>query len=198
MVAKESNRCSGVQRQVYGFMVGMTILVLSVSCSKPSSPAAAEPASAAAKASADPKPIDFDACTLISAADASHILGMPVRVRPTNVSGCAYEGKPPASETWMPSVSLSVRKYQTAADEASAWDDLKLIRSLHEGRKNLTVVNGIGTEAYLENIPGKTTVETTVIVHKEKSDFQLKEVTDRAPAPDALKAFAQKVAAELP
>ena len=98
----------------------------------------------------------------------------------------------------MPSVSLAVRKYQTAADEASAWDDLKLIRSLHEGRKNLTVVNGIGTEAYLETIPEKTTVETTVIVHKEKSDFQLKEVTDRAPAPDALKALAQKVAAELP
>lgn len=197
MVARGSNRSSGFQRRVYGFIAGMIILVSSASCSKPSSPAAAESAPAVAKTSADPQPIGFDACTLFSAADASHILGMPVRIRPTNVSGCAYEGKPPGSETWMPSVSLSVRKYQTAADEASAWDDLKLIRSLHEGRKNLTVVNGIGTEAYLENIPGKT-VETSVIVHKEKSDFQLKEVTDRTPAPDALKALAQKVAAELP
>ena len=196
MVAKGSNGHSGTPLRVVGVLAGMMMLVF-VSCSKPASTPAAESAPAAAKASADPQPIAFDACTLFSAADATRILGMTVRPTPTNVSGCAYEGKPPGSETWMPSVSLAVRKYQTAADEASAWDDLKLIRSLHEGRKNLTVVNGIGTEAYLENIPGKT-VETTVIVHKEKSDFQLKEVTDRAPAPDALKAVAQKVAAELP
>ena len=92
---------------------------------------------------------------------------------------------------------MNVRKYQTAADETSAWEDLKLLRHLRQGRQNLTVVNGIGHEAYLENIPGKT-VETSVIVHKEKSDFQLKEVTDRGASPDALKAVAQKIAAGLP
>ena len=194
----ETAKRSGLKRaarMLVGVTAGM-ILVLSASCNKPTgNPSGQAPASAKAS-SPDPQPTQFDACTLFSAADAAHILGMPVRPV-TNVGGCSYEGKPSGSQTWMPYVVLNVRKYQAAADETSAWEDLKLLRHLHDGRQNLVVVNGIGTEAYLENIPGKT-VETSVIVHKEKSDFQLKEVTDRAPAPEVLKTVAQKVAAGLP
>jgi len=197
-MAAETGKRFGLNRAprvLIGVTAGM-ILVLFASCSKTASSPAAESTPVSAKASSDPQPVEIDACTLFSAADAARILGMPVRPV-TNVGGCSYEAKPSGSETWRPHVGLNVRKYQTAADETSAWEDLKLLRHLRQGRQNLTVVNGIGHEAYLENIPGKT-VETSVIVHKEKSDFQLKEVTDRGASPDALKAVAQKIAAGLP
>jgi len=50
--------------------------------------AAAISAPAAAPAQADPQPVNFDACTIFSSADAAQVLGVPVRPI-TNVGGCS-------------------------------------------------------------------------------------------------------------
>ena len=176
------------------------VAFLSIACSKKSEPQVSSDVQkpSVAQPVKDPQPVAVNACSLLSAEDATHILGARVRFRPAAPSGCAYEQKPPGSEQWESSVSLSVRQYQSAAEESSAWDDLKLIRHLERGRKNLVVLNGLGKEAYLETVPDRNAVDVTVIVHKEKSDFQLKEVTDHTPSPEALKTVAGNIAGQLP
>jgi hypothetical protein len=140
---------------------------------------------------------EFDACTLYSAAKAAQLLGTPVRPV-TNVGGCSYESAAAFGGAWRRQTVLNVRKYKSASDEKSAWEDFKTLRHLQPGRKNLAVVSGIGAEAYLETIPNGKFTEASVIVHTSSSDFQLKEITEEKPSPDALKTIAQKVAAQLP
>jgi hypothetical protein len=180
-------------------IVGVATFALAA-CSKSSNNAvsAAEPKASPAQASSDPEPVAVDACALLSAEDARRVLGATVRSTPAAPGGCSYQQKPSGSERWESSVSLSVRQYRSASEENSAWGDLKLLRHLEAGRKNLTVLNGIGKEAYLENVPDRNAVDVSVIVHSEKSDFQLKEVTDHTPATDELKAIAQRIAGKVP
>jgi hypothetical protein len=180
--------------------VFVLLALIPIACGKKSEPQVSRDVQkpSAVQPVSDPQPVAVNACSLLSVEDATRVLGTRVRPRPTLPSGCAYEEKPAGSEQWESSVSLSVRQYQSAADESSAWDDLKLIRHLEPGRKNLVVLNGLGKEAYLETVPDRNAVDVTVIVHKDKSDFQLKEVTDHAPSPDALKTVADKIAGQLP
>lgn len=182
-------------------IVGLSAFALAA-CSnggnKEVSASAAEPKASSAPAASDPQPEAVDACALFSAEDAKRVLGAAVRPTPAAPGGCSYQQKPAGSEQWEPSVSLSVRQYRSAAEANSAWDDLKVLRHLEPGRKNLTVLNGIGKEAYLENVPDRNAVDVSVIVHTEKSDFQLKQVTDHTPATDELKAIAQRIAGEVP
>jgi len=182
-------------------IVGLAAVALAA-CSntgnKEVSASTAEPKASPAPAAADPQPVAVDACALFSAEDAKRVLGAAVRPTPAAPGGCSYEQKPAGSQQWEPSVSLSVRQYRSAAEESSAWDDLKVLRHLEPGRKNLTVLSGIGKEAYLENVPDRNAVDVSVIVHNEKSDFQLKQVTDRTPATDELKTIAQRIAGTVP
>lgn len=188
-----------ILRSILTIGLAFTLAACSSSASNKDAPASAsEQKASTAQASSDPEPVAIDACALLSAEDAKRVLGVAVRSRPAAPSGCAYEEKPAGSERWESSISLSVRQYRTAAEENSAWDDLKLIRHLAPGRKNLTALNGIGKEAYLENVPDRNAVDVSVIVHNEKSDFQLKEVTDHTPSAEELKAIAQRIAGKLP
>jgi hypothetical protein len=182
-----------------GLISGLMAFSLA-SCSKRSEslPAATEQKSVATKPAADPQPLAIDACSFLSAEDATRILGARVRPTPSGPGGCSYEEKPPGSEQWESSVSLRIREYGSATDEDSAWDDLKLLRSLHPGRKNLSVLTGMGKEAYLENVPDHNAVDVSVIVHNEKSDFELKEVTDHKPATEVLENMSQRIAGKLP
>lgn len=187
----------GILRRV--LVVGLaSIAVTACSSGGNKEVSAAEPKASPAPATSDPQPVAVDACALFSAEDAKRVLGAAVRPTPSAPGGCSYEQKPAGSQQWEPSVSLNVRQYRSAAEENSAWDDLKVLRHLESGRKNLTVLNGIGKEAYLENVPDRNAVDVSVIVHTEKSDFQLKEVTDRTPAIDELKAIAQRIAGKVP
>jgi len=188
----------GGSRRIRLAGISSLLLFLLAGCSKNSgSPSATSPEPARTAAVSDPQPVELDACTLLSAADAARILG--VAVRPiTNVGGCSYEAAAATTGGWRPHVALNVRKYKSAAEESSAWDDLKLIRHLQPGRKNLAVVNGIGTEAYLETIPDGGFVEASIIVHKDSSDFRVIEVTGERANPEALQAVAQQVANRLP
>jgi hypothetical protein len=152
---------------------------------------------AAAPAQADPQPVDFDACTIFSSADAAQVLGIPVRPI-TNVGGCSYESAKETSAGWRRNVALNVFKYKSAADETSAWGDQKILHHFEPRRKNLTVVNGIGSEAYLQVVPDRKDFEGTIWVHKNLSHFRLIAVSEQSPSPDVLKAAAQKIASKLP
>ncbi|HKQ86751.1 MAG TPA: hypothetical protein VJS43_08280 [Candidatus Acidoferrales bacterium] len=142
-------------------------------------------------------PVDFDACTIFSAADAAQVLG--VAVRPiTSVGGCSYESAKETSSGWRRNVALNVFKYKSAVDETSAWGDQKILHHFEPGRKNLTVVTGIGSEAYLQVVPDRSDFEATIWVHKNMSHFRLVAVSEQSPSADAMRAAAQKIAAKLP
>ena len=145
----------------------------------------------------DPQPVDFDACTIFSSADASQVLG--VAVRPiTNVGGCSYESAKENAAGRRRHVALNVSRYKSAGDETSAWGDEKILHHFEPGRKNLTVVSGIGSEAYLQVMPDRNDFEGTIWVHKNVSHFRLIAVSEQSPSPDILKAAALKIAAKLP
>jgi hypothetical protein len=159
--------------------------------------AAAASVPVAAPAQADPQPVDFDACTIFSSADAAQVLGVPVRPI-TSVGGCSYESAKETPAGRRRNVALNVSKYPSAADETSAWGDQKILHHFEAGRKNLIVVSGIGSEAYLQVIPDRQDFEGTIWVHKNLSHFRLIAVSEQSPSPDILKAAAQKIAAKLP
>lgn len=159
--------------------------------------AAATSVPAAAPGQTDPQPVNFDACTIFSSADASQVLGVPVRPI-TNVGGCSYEAAKETSGGWRRNAALNVFKYKSAADETAAWGDQKILHHFEPGRKNLTVVSGIGSEAYLQVMPDRNDFEGTIWVHKNLSHFRLIAVSEQRPSPDILKAAAQKIAAKLP
>ncbi len=145
----------------------------------------------------DPQPVAFDACTIFTAADAAQVLGVPVRPV-TNAGGCSYEAAKATSGGWRPHVALNVFKYKSAAEETSAWGDQKILHHFEPGRKNLTVVTGIGAEAYLQVLPDRNAFDGTIWVHKNLSHFRLIAVSEQPPSADTLKAAAQKIAAKLP
>jgi hypothetical protein len=95
--------------------------------------------------------------------------------------------------------ALNVFKYESAADETSAWGDQKILHHFEPGRKNLTVVSGIGSEAYLlQVVPDRKDFEGTIWIHKNLSHFRLIAVSEQSPSPDVLKAAAHEIAAKLP
>jgi hypothetical protein len=102
------------------------------------------------------------------------------------------------SAGWRRSVALNVFKYKSAADETSAWGGQKILHHFEPGRKNLTVVSGIGSEAYLQVVPDRKDFEGTIWVHNNLSHFRLIAVSEHSPSSDILKAAAQKIAAKLP
>lgn len=155
------------------------------------------PATNASPLSADPQPVAFNACTVFSAADAAAVLGVPVRPI-TSVGGCSYEAAKETSSGWRRNVGLTVFKYNSAGDETSAWGDQKILHHFEPGRKNLTVVSGIGAETYLELTPDRNAFDGRIWVHKNSSHFVLSVTSEQSPSPDALKAAAQKIAAKLP
>ena len=176
------------QHRIIPALLGACLLVLA---------AAATSVPAAAPAQAEPHPVDFDACTIFSSADAAQVLGVPVRPI-TNVGGCSYESAKENSAGWRRHVALNVSRYKSAADETSAWGDEKILHHFEPGRKNLTVVSGIGSEAYLQVVPDRNDFEGTIWVHKNLSHFRLIAVSEQSPSPDILKVVAQKIAAKLP
>ena len=173
-------------------------LIFSFACNKNAAPTTPVPKDAVpSEAASGPQPVEFDACTLFNSDQAAQILGTPVRPV-TKIGGCTYESANATLQGWRRQVVLNVRKYKSPAEESSAWEDFKTLRHLHPGRLNLTVLQGMGTEAYFETIPSGKLLEASVIVHNNSSDFQLKEVTDQQQAPtEALKSVAQKIAVQL-
>lgn len=177
-------RASYIRGRIIAALLGICLLML-VAASIP----------AAVPAQGDP--VDFNACTIFSAADAARVLG--VTVRPvTSVGGCSYEAANEMSGGWRRNVALNVFKYKSAGDETSAWGDQKILHHFEPGRKNLTVISGVGSEAYLQVMPDRNVFEATIWVHKSLSHFRLVAVSEQSPSPEVMKAAAQKIADKLP
>jgi len=145
----------------------------------------------------DSQPLSFDACTVFSAADAAQVLGLPLRPI-THVGACSYEAAKATSADWRANVALNVSKYNSAAEESSTWGDLKILRHLEPGRKNLTALSGIGSEAYMQILPNRNVFAAELWVHKSTLHLRLVSLTEQSPSPDLLKAAAQKIATKLP
>jgi len=185
-------------RIVSGPVLAGSLLLLFFACGGSSArPSSATPPATPSTSQGDPQPIIFDACTIFSAADAAQVLGVPVRPV-SGVVGCSYEAAKETSGGWRRNVAVNVSKYQNASDEASAWEEQKILRSLRPGRKNLTVLSGVGSEAYLQISPDRNSFDGEVWVHKPLTHFRLIEVSEQPPSPEVLKAAAQKIAGKLP
>jgi len=67
---------------------------------------------------------------------------------------------------------LNVRR--SAEEESRAWSNIKVVRQLKPGAKNVSVLNGIGDEAWFDGHVEKGKLGTGgVLAHKGRSDFML-------------------------
>jgi hypothetical protein len=139
-----------------------------------------------------------NACALLSAADAQKIMGVPMQLKKvSNASVCMYEAltqRPNAmgKET----VSLAVNKRNSKAAEDAGWAQLKEVRHLKAGEKNVQVVGGLGDEAYFtgNTVKGKVGV-SGVIARKGNSDLMLDVmVLEYVASPEAMKSVAKRIA----
>src|SRR5882724_1658161 len=80
--------------RIFCATVALLIFLFPAACAKSSVPSPATPSQPAqSAATSDLQPVEFDACTLFSAAEATQILGTPVRPI-TNVSEDARTRRP--------------------------------------------------------------------------------------------------------
>ena len=149
-------------------------------------------------------PVDQDnskVCALFSAADAQKIMGAPMKPKPNRgQTVCMYEEvteRPNSVGTG--TVALTLIQHKTADEENRAWAQLKEVRHLQPGQKNVQVLNGIGDEAYFTGNTEKGKVGVAgVIVRKGNSHFMLDNmVLEYVASPDALKAVAKRIAGQL-
>jgi hypothetical protein len=150
------------------------------------------------------KPLDQDnsrICALFTAADAQHIMGVPVKPKPNRGQNvCMYEEAQARPNSIGPgTVALTVNQHASADEENKAWARLKEVRHLQPGQKNVQVLTGIGEEAYLTgNLEKGKLGVSGIIVRKGSSDFALDVmVLEYIASPQALKVTAKGVASKL-
>ncbi|MGC2695502.1 MAG: hypothetical protein WA738_06895 [Candidatus Angelobacter sp.] len=182
---------------------GFAFLFCSCSNSSPSSGTVA-PAASPAPANANVQPQSpvalIDPCSKFSAADAQAIMGVPMKVSPGHGAVvCLYEEASPKSGIDTARVSLTVHVYNSGAEEDRAWNNMKVVRNLQAGEKNITQLSGIGDEAWWDGHIEKGKVDVGgVLARKGSSDLMLESATlgYRASA-GQLKTIAKRVADEL-
>jgi ABC-type Fe3+-hydroxamate transport system substrate-binding protein len=188
--------------------LSLFILFFCAACSSNTQPASnasngssSAPATSAAAASPSPADDNSKVCALFSAADAEKIMGAPMKLksgRGKNV--CMYEevsARPNSIGTG--TVALTLNQRQSADEENRAWANLKEVRHLQPGQKNVQVLNGVGDEAYFTgNIEKGKIGVSAVVARKGSSDFALDVmVLEYVGSPEALKATAKRIADKL-
>jgi hypothetical protein len=180
----------------------LTLLLLT-GCSSNSQPSAGRTTTSPAEAPAA-APADQDnsrVCALFSAADAEKIMGAPMKLKPNRgQTVCMYEevtARPNSVGTG--TVALTLIQHKTAEEENRAWAQLKEVRHLQAGQKNVQILNGVGDEAFFTGNTEKGKVGVAgVIVRKGNSHFMLDNmVLEYVASPDALKAQAKQIAGRL-
>jgi hypothetical protein len=141
-------------------------------------------------------------CAFFSEADAQSIMGVPMkRSAKTNPQrNCMYEEATARPNSIGPgTIALTLDQHQTAADEDKAWAEVKEVRHLQAGQKNVQLLTGIGDEAYFTGNSEKGKVGVAgLIVRQGKSDFMLDSmVLEYMASPTAMKSVAKKVADQL-
>jgi hypothetical protein len=142
-----------------------------------------------------------DPCSKFTAGDAESITGVPMKLAPghgTNV--CMYDEASPKSAADAARISLMLNVRSSQNEENRAWNNIKVIRRLSPGEKNITQLSGIGDEAWFDGNSqnGKVGVGG-IIVRKGTADFMLESaaLAYRASA-DQMKNIARRIAGQLP
>jgi hypothetical protein len=162
------------------------------------SPSASAPSPSGTPAQAS----QVNVCAFFSEADAQSIMGVPMkRSDKTNPQrNCMYEEATARPNSIGPgTISLTLDQHQTMADEDKAWAEVKEVRHLQAGQKNVQAVTGIGDEAYFTGNSEKGKVGVAgLIVRQGKSDLMLDSmVLEYVASPTAMKSVAKKVAEQL-
>jgi hypothetical protein len=144
--------------------------------------------------------VQVDPCSKFSAADAQAIMGTPMKLSPGHGAiVCMYEETSPKPGANVARVSLTLTVYKSPDDEAKAWNNLKVIRRLKPGEKNITALSGIGDEAWFDgNIEKGKLGVGGVLARKGKSNFMLESaVLEYRASPEVLKSIATRIANQL-
>lgn len=118
--------------------------------------------------------------------------------RPKRV--CMYEEVTAKPNSMGPGrVTLTVNKRNSQEAENHAWSNLKEVRHVQAGEKNVQALSGIGDEAWFTgNIEKGKVGVASILVRKGASDFALDNmVIEYRASPDTMKAIAKRVAAQL-
>jgi uncharacterized protein DUF3558 len=134
---------------------------------------ASSPAASSEMPEAQAPPVD--PCSKFTAADAQSIVGVPMKVVPGHGANvCMYDEANPKSAIETARISLMLNVRRSADEENRAWNNVKVIRHLSPGEKNITQLSGIGDEAWWDGGTQKGKVGVGgVIVRKGKTDFML-------------------------
>ena len=159
------------------------------------------PAPAATPVSASDDQDNSKVCALFSAADAEKIMGDPMKLKPGHGKiTCMYEEVSARPNTiGGGTVSLTLNQHSTAEEENRAWAQIKEVRHLEAGQKNVQVLSGIGDEAYFTGNVQKGKVGVAgVIVRKGNAHFAIDNmVLEYVASPDAMKEIARRIAGQL-
>ena len=141
----------------------------------------------------------FNACSLLSAADAEQIMGAPMHLSAikTQPTTCRYDEVTPEPGALGPAIlSLTAVQSKSVEDENRAWASIKETRHLQAGEKNVQPISGIGEEAYFTGNTQKGKVGVAAVVaRKGKSHFALdSQVLEYRASPDAMKSIAKRIA----
>lgn len=128
-------------------------------------------------------------------------MGLPMRLKPGHgATVCMYEEATARPNSVGPgTVSLTLNQHKTADEENRALAQMKEVRHLQAGQKNVQALSGIGDEAYFTgNIEKGRVGVSGVIVRKGNSHFALDcMVLEYVASPEAMKAVAKKIADQL-
>jgi hypothetical protein len=189
-----------------GSVIASVILIcfLLCSCKGPSSSSSASSPTPAPASNADVQPkspaAKIDPCSKFSEADAQAIMGVPMKFSPGHGAVvCMYEETSPKSAVDEARVSLTIHAYDSPQEEDRAWNNIKVVRRLKPGEKNITQLSGIGDEAWWDGHIEKGKVDVGgVIARKGSADMMLESATlgYRASA-EQIKAIAKRIADDL-
>lgn len=143
-----------------------------------------------------------DACKYLSAAGAESIEGAPMQRSsiPKNQNVCRYDEVSAKPGALGPAIlSLTINQGKSVADEDRHWANLKEVRHLKAGEKNVAILGGLGDEAYFTGNTEKGKVGVaSVIVRKGKYDFELDSmVIEYRASPQEMKSVAKRIAGQL-
>jgi hypothetical protein len=147
------------------------------------------------------KGAEVDACSLFTADDAQQILGVPMKNFPESNKGvCRYDEASPKEGTIGGNVSITINTYATPAQADLAWRQLKEVRHLQEGEKNVHKLDGMGQEAYFTGNREKGKVGVAaVIARKDRAELMLDSmVLEYRASPDAMTSIAKRILDQLP
>ena len=144
----------------------------------------------------------LDVCSFFTEADAESIMGAPMRrSKITNPQrNCMYEEvKARPNSLGTGTISLTLNQRKSVDDENLGWAEIKEVRHLQSGQKNVQPLSGIGDEAWFTgNIEKGRVGVAALIARKGKSDFMLDSmVLEYVASPAAMKSFAKKMANRL-